>query len=416
MTLLVVTAAALTTATAQAEMVLYDKDGWTLKHDGLAQGFYTLTMGDAGIKGTGTPVDLMGNFWGGWDNPGANGSGKFFNSRFRSGWTGSRFNWTASHVVSENTTISAVLGIAFAISTDNTPTQTDNNWDVRNAFIKIENKHWGELYIGRHVGLYTLGSIISTINSTSAALGYGHGCSTSGDGLGCYTSGYGVRFPGFWSGIQYQTPNLSGLRIKVAALDPETAGVDLPNVSVAYDRRPMPMLQTLIRYEGTFGMIKVIPYFNGFVEQVGRAGSDDTLTPFGAGGGFELHVAGLKFGAGGSYDKGTSFYGPLYTKVTVIDGAAALRTGNSYFAHALYSIGVVDVNAGYSQANIVRTANDEAQNLNIEKSQGNIYGAVQYHWDQYLTFLAEANILRHKWVGDNSQNVQVINLGASFTY
>jgi ABC-type sugar transport system ATPase subunit len=68
-----------------------------------------------------------------------------------------------------------VLGIAFAISTDNAPTRTANAWDVRNAFIKIENKSWGELYIGRHVGPYTLGSIISTINSTSAALGIGNG-------------------------------------------------------------------------------------------------------------------------------------------------------------------------------------------------------------------------------------------------
>jgi hypothetical protein len=413
---LLICAAALQVSTARAEMLLYDKDGWQLKTDGLAQGFYSLTMGDSVVKGGTAAPAAVG--WGGWDNPGADADGNFFNSRFRSGWTGSRFNWVASHTVSENTTVSAVLGVAFAISTDNGPTKTDNNWDIRNAFIKIENKHWGELYIGRHVGLYTLGSIISTINSTSAALGYGHGCSTGGDGLGCYTSGYGVKFPGFWAGVQYQTPSLGGLRIKLAALDPETAGSDAdPMISTPYTRRPLPMFQALARYEGQFGLVKVIPYFNGFMQTVGQVGSSNTLTPFGVGGGLEVHIAGLRAGGGGTFEKGSGFYGPLYTGASVIDGAGVLREGNSFFGHALYSIReVVDISAGYGQANITPSANDNTLGLNVQKMQSNTYGAVQYHWDKYLTFLAEVNLLKHGWVAGNSQDVQIVNLGSSFTY
>lgn len=415
-------AAALPLSSARAEMTLYEKDGWTLKHDGLAQGFYTLTRGDAGIKGgTAAPVAIG---WGGWDNPGGNADGQFLNSRFRSGWTGSRFNWVASHQVSENTTMSAVLGIALAISTDNGPTRTNNNWDIRNAFIKIENKRWGELYIGRHVGLYTLGSIISTINSTSAALGYGHGCSTSGDGLGCYTSGYGVRFPGFWSGVQYQTPDLAGLRVKVAALDPVIAGADtagaatpVVGLSTPYVRRPLPMFQLLARYEGVFGPLKLIPYVNGWTQTVGQAGTNSTLTPWGFGGGAEVHVGGLRVGGGGSFESGTGFYGPLYTGTSVIDGVGQLRKGNSFFGHALYSFGgVVDLNAGYGQANITRTANDETLMLNVQTMQSNIYSGIQYHWDKHLTFVAELSFLRHEWVAGNTQNVQIFNLGSSFTY
>jgi predicted porin len=422
--LFLVSVAALPVGTARAEMLLYDKDGWTLKHDGSAQGFYSLTRGDNGVTGGDgqAPLDTMGAGWGGWDSPGADADGKFFNSRFRSGWTGSRFNWVASHVVSENTTISAVLGIAFAISTDNGPTKTDNNWDIRNAFIKIENKHWGELYIGRHVGLYTLGAIISTINSTSASLGYGHGCSTGGDGLGCYTSGYGVRFPGFWSGVQYQTPDLHGLRIKVAALDPETAGVDSA-FSVEFSRRPLPMFQGLVRYEGVFGSVKVIPFFNTFAQMVGQDRSrapmivgPDTLTPFGIGGWVELHIAGLKVGGGGTIESGTSFYGPLYTPATVIDGAGKLRPGSNFFAHALYSFETVDISAGYGQANISQTDDDKANDFNFQKVQSNTYGAFQYHFDKNLTFIAELNVLHHGWVHGNKQNVQVINLGSTFSY
>jgi predicted porin len=403
---------------AHAELTLYDKDGWTLKHDGLAQGFYSLTMGDSAPKGA-TPVAPQG--WGGWDNPPGDEDGDFVSSRFRSGWTGARFNWVAAKKVSENTTASAMLGVAYAISTDNGPTRTNNNWDIRNAFLKIENKNWGDVLVGRHVGLYTLGGIISTMQTTSAALGLGNACGTLGDGLGCYTSGYGAKFPGFWAGIQYQTPDFAGLRIKVAALDPVTAGVDPPAggppVSVAYNKRPLPMFQTLIRYEGDFGTFKLIPYFNGFTQTVGRAGTDDTLQPMGGGAGLDFAVGGFHVGAGGTLEHGTSFYGPLYTPSSVIDGNAKLRNGSSFYAHALYSFdGVVDINAGYGQTNIKRTTFDEQNDLNVQTMQSNAYGAVQYHWEKFVTFIAEVNLLRHKWDAGNKQNVKLFNLGMSLTY
>jgi predicted porin len=403
---------------ARAEMTLYDKEGWTLKHDGLAQGFYSLTMGDSMPKGD-TAVYPLG--WGGWDAVPGDENNDFFSSRFRSGWTGARFNWVAAKQVSENTTVSAMLGVAFAISTDNGPTRTNNNWDIRNAFVKIENKNWGDVVIGRHVGLYTLGGIISTMQTTSAALGYGHGCGTLGDGLGCYTSGYGVKFPGFWSGIQYQTPSFAGLRIKVAALDPVTAGAvspeGLPPVSVPYTRRPLPMFQTLIRYEGDFGSFKLVPYFNGFAQTVGEAGTDETLTPMGGGAGLDFAIGGFHIGAGGTLENGTSFYGPLYTGASVIDGDRKLRKGSAFYAHALYSFdGIVDLNAGYGQTNIKPTAFDEMNSLNVQTMQNNIYGAVQYHWEKLVTFIAEVNLLNHKWEAGNKQKVQIFNLGASFSY
>jgi hypothetical protein len=267
------------------------------------------------------------------------------------------------------------------------------------------------------VGLYTLGSVLSAINSTSSDLGLGNACTTGGDGLGCYLTGYGVKFPGFWAGVQYQTPDLAGLRIKVAVLDPETAGADAPQFSVPYTRRPLPMFQMLARHEGDFGTFKLIPYFNGFLQTVGQVGTNETLTPWGAGGGLEVHVAGLRAGAGGGFEDGSGFYGPLYSAAAVIDGAGELRQGYSFFAHALYSFGgIVDVSGGYGQANINRTTNDEANDLNVVTKQSNVHAAIQYHWDPSLTFVAEVNLLSHEWVAGNSQDVRVLSVGASFTY
>ena len=86
----------------------------------------------------------------------------------------------------------------------------------------------------------------------------GHTCGLDGDGLGCYTSGYGVKFPGFWAGAFYTTPDLGGLRIKVAALDPVMLGSDTmmsgaTPISQEFARTPLPAFQVLAMYEAALG-------------------------------------------------------------------------------------------------------------------------------------------------------------------
>lgn len=404
---------------ARADLTLYDKDGWTLKHGGLAQGFYVLTTGDtAPTGGTAAPIrfDFLDTGVGGGD---ANNS--FVSSRFRSGWTGGRFNWVAAKKMSDTMTASAHLGVAFSISTYNAPPASNNLWDVRNGYLEIEAP-WGDLLVGRNVGLYTLGSIISEATMTSAPMGLGNSCGVSGDGLSCYEAGYGVKFPGFWAGVFYTTPNLNGLKIKVALLDPEKVGSDVSAmvggaqipISQQWAKTPLPMVQTLITYEKAMGSLTLKPFFNGFWEQVGLTNTSRTLNPMGGGAGLDVYVGPLKVGAGGTLEKGTSMYGPLFGN-DPIDGAGQLRNGYSFYAHALCTVGKFDVAAGYGQAGITRSANDLANNLNINKNQSNIHASLQYNMDP-LAFVAEINHIKHQWVLGNTQTVDFFVLGANFSY
>ncbi len=399
--------------TARAELVLYDKDGWTLKHDGRAQGFYMLSMGDTNPTPAAPPVvdfDFLSTSAGDADN-------HFVSSRFRSGWTGGRFNWRATKQMSSDTKASAYLGVAYSISTQNSPANTNNLWDIRNGFVEIEAP-WGDLVVGRAVGLYTLGSIIHTINLTSAAVGLGNTCGTGGDNLSCYTSGYGVKFPGFWAGFFYTTPDMGGLKIKVGAMDPVAVGQDpaagAPLDSQAWAKTPLPHFQTLITYNVTAGPVKLSPHFNGFWQRVGRAGTTQSLDPIGGGIGLDLTAGDFKIGGGGSMEHGTNLYVPLVGRETV-DGNGGLRDGVSFYADAMYTVGPVDLSAGYGQSGLKRTPFDESLNLNINKVQSNIHGAIQYHIAP-LTFVAELNVLHHEWYLGNKQNVQVISLGADFAY
>jgi hypothetical protein len=412
-------AAAAPLSSARGEMLLYDKDGWTLKTDGLAQGFYMLSFGDVAPAGPNiVNFDFLGT--------GPAGSGNtFLQSRFRSGWTGGRFNWRATKQMSENVKASAYLGVAYSISTEDAPPATNNAWDIRNGYLELEGP-FGDVVIGRSVGLYTLGGIISTINITSAAMGLGNTCGVGGNNLSCYTSGYGVKFPGFWAGFYYTTPSLGGLKIKVAALDPVTVGANstitpnplMPMMTTAtsqlWSRKPLPHFQTLITYSKTVGSLTINPFFNGFWQQIGKAGSGDTLNPYGAGAGVDLFVGAFKVGVGGSYEKGTTLYVPLFGG-EAIDGAGQLRDGAGFYAQARYTIGQVDVMAGYGQSGLNRSAFDVTNNLDINKVQRNIWGALQYHTDP-ITWVAELNSLHHEWYGGEKQAVEVISLGASFAY
>jgi hypothetical protein len=402
-------------STARAEITLFDKDGWTLKTDGLAQGFYEFGTGDAAPVGA-TPVERF-DFLGVYP-PTNTTDNKFTISRFRSGWTGGRFNWRITNQLSEHTKVSAYLGIAYAISTQNGPPATNNNWDIRNGFVEIEST-WGDLVIGRTVGLYTLGSIISTINVTSAALGLGNACNLNGDGLGCYTTGYGVKFPGFWAGAVYTTPDIGGLKIKVAALDPVQLGAAKMSaggvaLSQPFTRTPLPAFQVLALYGVDLGGFKINPYFNGYWQQVGKAGSSDTLNPMGGGAGIDFTFGPVKLGAGGTLENGTTMYVPLFG-AEIIDGAGKLRTGNSFYVHGLVTLGHVDINAGFGQAALNQSDFDKANTLNINKNQHNIYAGIQYHVGP-LTWLAELNLLHHEWYAGNTQDVTVISAGASFAY
>lgn len=399
--------------TARAELTLYDKDGWTIKHDGRAQGFYMLSVGDTNPSPS-TPQIINFDFL---DTTPGNGNNSFVSSRFRSGWTGGRFNWRVTKQATPDTAVSAYLGIAYSISTDSAPGKTDNLWDIRNGFIEVEAP-WGDVVIGRSVGLYTLGSVIHTVNLTSAAVGLGNTCGTTGDGLSCYTSGYGVKFPGFWAGVYYTTPNLGGLKVKVAALDPVRVGQDAaagtPPDSQFWGRTPLPNFQTLITYDVTAGPVKVSPYFNGFWQRIGRGGTNDWRDPIGGGGGIDFTIGPVKLGGGGSAEHGTNLYVPLVGPET-IDGDGNLRNGVGFYADAMVTIGKVDLSGGYGQTQLKRTSFDKAQNLNINKMQGNAHGAIQYHLEP-LTLVAELNSLHHEWYLGNKQNVQVISLGADFAY
>ena len=81
----------------------------------------------------------------------------------------------------------------------------------------------------------------------------------------------------------------------------------------------------------------------------------------------------------------------------------------------MLTLGPVDINAGFGQAALKQSDNDQLNNLNINKDQRNIYGGLQYHVGP-LTWVAEFSLLHHRWYAGNTQSVNFFSLGAAFGY
>ena len=134
----------------------------------------------------------------------------------------------------------------------------------------------------------------------------------------------------------------------------------------------------------------------------------------GGGAGLDVHLAWLKLGAGGTVEKGTTLYVPLFG-AEIIDGAGQLRTGSSFYAHGMLTLGSLDINAGYGMALLQQSDHDQLNAFNINKDQSNIHGSLQYHVGP-LTWVAELALLKHRWYAGNTQSVSFVSLGAAFGY
>jgi predicted porin len=185
-------------------------------------------------------------------------------------------------------------------------------------------------------------------------------------------------------------------------------------VSQEWARTPLPHFQTLVTYQAKLGALELRPHFNGFWQRTGKQGTDQVIDPMGGGAGLDVHVGGLQAGAGGTLERGTTMYVPLVGN-EIVDGDGQLRTGNSFYLHGLYTLGPVAMNAGFGQAHLDRSSFDRSNNLNINRSQRNVYLGLQYRLEP-LTFVAELNLLHHEWYLGNTQDVTIFSLGADFAY
>ena len=277
--------------------------------------------------------------------------------------------------------------------------------DWREQWMQLEGS-WGVAWGGRRIGLYNRGGMKMNWFLMHNH-GVGHPCDADSSGSAtCGHTGTGSMFPARHAQLGYATPEMAGLQLNFAVLDP--AMIDAfanPN----WNRTPLPRFETELTFHKNLAeKDEINVWANGLTQTVGRTteqqptpggpppiAADAVVNVFGVGGGAWGRVSGLGIGATGWYGKGLGTAWAMGS--TAIDDAGELRTHFGYLAIGSYRAGDFEIAFSYGSANAKETAWDASPDNTVKISlikQVRAFGAdIAYHVGP-ITFSIDGMTLR----------------------
>jgi hypothetical protein len=240
----------------------------------------------------------------------------------------------------------------------------------------------------------------------------------------CGHTGVGSMFPSRHAQLGYATPELGGVQLSVAMLDPAM-------IDQFWNRTTAP------RFEGELTFRRVIAdkptvkdevnaWANGMVQSIGRTGeappnpmnndpgipADVVRTAWGMGGGLWGRVYGFALGATGWYGKGLGTAWALGN--TAIDSVGQLRTHFGYLGMANYRMDNFEIAASYGSTNVKDTAWDESPSnpikVSVIKEVRGIGGKIAYHMTP-VVFSIDGMNLQYTWHHGEVQRANVVSAG-----
>ena len=416
---------------ASADLVLFDKDGWTFFTDGRINSFYSLGYGDAFPTPTPNPTppivdpngveipapthSIVGDgqqiFNAGFAND-QGLQGKFLASRVRSGFLGSIIAFGMKREVTETTAIKSYVSlwqtaqtnlrtrIADTIASDLPAGKNQfKSFDVREGWLAFEGRA-GTLIAGRQNGI--LGGM-----STEIDFLYGH---NFGLGLPCVEPyfpacghiGSGALGPGNGSAFTYTTPSLGGLRLKAGFYDPvrllgawERTPYPRPEGALMFERRPSASVMFKLQVEGMYQ----------YMAQIGERRTDRV---WGVAGGARLEAGPLRLGVSGFRGKGLGAYVALQNAASTFEPASRnFRYFTGMYAQLALVFGREQLSAGAGRVIADQLDADKVDfgKSNL-KSQSGISGAFYHRVTDNFVLGIDYLLFHTEWWGaPNSTNM-----------
>jgi len=405
---LVYVAASVIATSASADIIVHDKDGWKVTFDGRANGFYSYQTGDVKPTG-GTPG--MGGIVGVpfQAAPDENGT-SFTVSRVHGGYVGSIFGFKVQKQITENLLATGRMAIWWPIETDQFRGYSSMVPDPRESYVKLEGP-WGGLLAGRTLGLHDRGG---TQIDFLYANGYSIGspCNAIQQGPLCGHIGYGYQFPGFNSGIVYNTPAVAGLQLSVGIYDPARVGFGTPELT----RLPAPRVESELNYDLTTSALKLAVFVNGMWQRAGGdvAGVAKTVDAMGVSYGGRVELGGFKIGAAGNLDKGGGELSGLVDRVP-IDQAGELRLVAGWLVQAMFSPGPLDFAAGAGATVIRETVDDVIRENSVIQQRLGLNATINYHLGP-VVFNAQYFRAKHTYWRGEQQTMNYLHTGMTFVW
>jgi hypothetical protein len=295
--------------------------------------------------------------------------------------------------------------------------------DFREQYMDLSGS-WGAVWGGRRIGLYNRGGMKMNWWLMHQH-GVGHPCDVDGTSSAtCGHTGVGSMFPSRHAQLGYATPEIAGLQLSVAALDPAM-------IDQFWNRTIAP------RFEGELTFRKVLeerPVFkdevnvwaNGMTQMIGRTGesppdlsvgnpgiaADVVRSVWGVGGGAWGRIVGFGIGATGWYGKGLGTAWALGN--TAVDNIGQLRAHFGYLALANYYFSKIELAASYGSTNAKETNWDASPTnpikLSVIKEVRGIGGKIAYHMEP-VVFSIDGMNLHYTWHRGEQQSANTISAG-----
>lgn len=428
--------AALATHPASADVVLLEKDGWTIATNGRINGYLTWVAGEAAPtpnnNSSGMPFTLVGPQQGLTgvtvfdSDPGAR---KHVSTpRIRSGYASSILGLNITKKLKQDLEVLgrfalwAPLGATVLPAGAPAGAERAKNHEItpsmREAYLEVTGS-WGSGFVGRRMSLFSRGHIQLNWNLIHDE-GVGHPCNIEGTTqASCGYTGVGSMFANRNAQLGYSTPKVEGFQLTVAVVDPTPLPVAPamatdPIPANSYNRTPLPRFEAEANYEPQLGDTKIFTFVNGMVQTLARSDNDEKRTVWGIAGGGRVNWGPLAVGLGPYYGKGLGTATPFSTSEAV-DGAGDLRTFWGFLGGANVRIVDTELAAAYGTARAKETDFDKNNNISLIESTAALSFKLAQHIDK-VAVSADYMHVMYDWHRGESQRTNVISLGAVFAW
>lgn len=271
--------------------------------------------------------------------------------------------------------------------------------DFRQTYLTVARAGFGELKIGRDIGLFGSDAILNDITLLSSGAPGGN-VAPGNTTLGRIGTGY--IYTDFQPQITYTTPSLGGLQASVGVFQP------LSSLTGAPQNNKAPGFQGKLAWDGKLGDVAVHGWMSGISQR------HNALT------GLSYTGQGLDLGAkvtGGPLTVTGYWYTAKGLGTTVLnlfdtDAAGNPRKSNGYYIQALLSAGKFGIGGSYG-ASLLSHANtaDAAANPTLVRRNASEVGQIRYGLTSWVTLIGEYIHTQAKAHNGNAASSDAVALG-----
>ncbi len=393
---------ALTARTADASIGFKAENGWAVSFDGFVNAFGVNEMGSK------APANVAADPLMTVDDHNA--------FRVRTGLLPGLFGFNVAAPKVDGLELKARIGLYPQINNGNTRNAFGSQIDVREVFFTVDGS-FGQVLAGRALNLFQGKNILTDMTLFGVGVQAAAPVASGGTTLG--RIGYGYLYTQFGAQLRYTTPDLSGLKLALAVVDPS----QIAGSGVAATDTKGPGVESELSYTTKLGDVGLQGWVSGLYQRASvplgaTVAAGEGKTAAGGAAGVGASVAGLDLLASGFLGRGLGSF--LLLDTDSLDATGRERRSRGFLAQAAYTLGSTKVGLSYGQNNVDETSSEGAARLggapSVLASRKSMTGGVYHDLNKNLKVVAEYTHAMAGWFGGQSQAADVLAVGGFFLW